>query len=81
MLSFKPLNIFNSNSTQKKKAVDQRKADVKNIFKVFEDISKKEMERSKKLYEEHLSWFNPEPEPEVMIKPVTVTVSEDSFFD
>ena len=81
MYTVKPLNIFNSNSTQKKKAVDQRKADVKGIFKVFEDISKKEMERSKKLYEDHLSWFNPEPEPEVMVNPVTVTVSEDSFFD
>ena len=78
----RPLVIQNSNQGKKirTKVVEQRKEELKGIFKVFEDLSKKEVERSKQIYEDHLSWFN-EPEYVSTEPVVTVKAIDDSFFE
>uniref|UniRef100_A0A6C0I8C6 Uncharacterized protein n=1 Tax=viral metagenome TaxID=1070528 RepID=A0A6C0I8C6_9ZZZZ len=80
MFSIKPLVIVNSsgNKNLKKKVVDKRKADLKGIVRTLQDLSKKETERCKELYEDHLLFIN-DPEPEVEIVPVPV--NDDSFFE
>jgi hypothetical protein len=76
----KPLIIVNSaNKTKKNKVVEQRKTELKSIFRTFKDISKKEVERSKKLFDDHFSFFSQE-EPEELI-PVPIRVNDDSFFE
>ena len=80
----KPFVISNSlpNKKIRTKVVEQRKEEIKGIFKVFEDLSKKEVERSKQIYEDHLSWFN-EPESEYSSNEPIVSVEaiDDSFFE
>ena len=61
--------------TYKKKVVEERKTDIKGIFKTFQDLSKKEIERSKKLYNDHFSFFE-ENQPEV-----AVVLTDDEFFE
>ena len=84
MLTIKPLIIFNSSKKEtKSRVVEQRKADVKSIFKVFQDVSKKEIERSKQLVQDHIYWFDDEPIEETSNKlvPIPIDTNEDSFFE
>jgi DNA repair photolyase len=84
MLTIKPLIIYNSSKKEtKSRVVEQRKADVKSIFKVFQDVSKKEIERSKQLFEDHINWFEYEPIQETgkQMVPIQINTNEDSFFE
>ena len=66
--------VLHSTKTTKKKVVENRKTELKSIFKSFEDISKKEIERSKVLFDLHKNFFN---EEETL---VPVVINEDDFF-
>ena len=85
--TIKPFVIHNSgrNKKIKTKAVEQRKEDIKSIFKVFEDLSKKEVERSKQIYEDHLSWFTDSESEYTSNEPNTESIKvqpiDDSFFE
>ena len=75
----KPL-VIHANANKKafkNKVLEERKTDLKSIFKTFDDISKKELERSKKLYEEHVSFFKESSVP----APEVVVVNDDHFFE
>ena len=80
----KPFVILNSTNGKKSgiknKVVEQRKTELKSILRTFEDLSKKEVERSKKLFDDHFSFFYQEPEENVPI-PIQVQVNDDSFFE
>ena len=56
----------NLKNPTKKKVVQKRREEIKSIFKTLQEISKVEMERSKKLFQEHKTFFD-EPEPVVEI--------------
>jgi len=75
----KPFTIHaNANKkTIKSKIVDERKTELKNILKTFDDLSKKELERSKKLYEDHLSLFKESS----VIQPENIIINDDHFFE
>jgi len=63
---------------KKKQVVERRKQELKNIFKSFKDISSSEIQRTKTLYQDHISFFQPEPEKPEPIQPDIV---DDSFFN
>ena len=79
MPALKIFNIVKSTDTHKKqkqsKMIEARKNDLKNIFKTFQDISQKEISRTKSLLEEHRSLFD-EPVKEAEV----VVVENDEFF-
>ena len=61
---------------KKKKIVEKRKEELKGIFKQFEELSKKEIERSKSLFNDHKMFFeNQQPSAEVV-----VLEEQESFF-
>lgn len=71
------LIIFNSVTPKRKefrkKIINDRKDDLKNIKSMFDNIAKKEISRCKNLFEEHLAYFDePKVVPEVIV---------DDFFE
>jgi hypothetical protein len=58
------------------KIADNRKVELKNIISIVDDISKKEIARTKQMFDDHLEFFNmTEEEPEVTL------VNDDTFFE
>jgi hypothetical protein len=53
----KPFVIFNKISPQKRKIIENRKKEVKTILSNVKDISSKEIERSKSLWDQHKNFF------------------------
>jgi len=84
MISIKPLIIRASNDKKdfKKKTVENRKADVQSILKTLNDISKKEKERSKKLYNDHVLFFSDEEHKHTHTHThVDLVTNDDQFFE
>jgi len=66
------------NSTQKQ-MIDNRKEDLKQILKVFQDLSKREITRSKELFENHINLFKQSDQPQSYESPVII--SDEDYFE
>jgi hypothetical protein len=66
------------NPTQKQ-MIDTRKEDLKEIFKLFQDISKREITRSKELFENHLSLIKQSEQSQSYESPVII--SDEDYFE
>lgn len=82
--SSKPrMNCLSSqpNPTQKQ-MIDTRKEDLKEIFKMFQDVSKREITRSKELFENHLTLFKQSDKPQTEVGYQSpVIVSDEDYFE
>ena len=65
-----------SNSTKKKKMIENRKADLKSILKTFQDVSKSEISRTKNIFEDHKELFSKET---TEVTPIVIK-NDDTFF-
>jgi hypothetical protein len=59
-----------------KKIADSRKIDISDIFKSVDDISKKEITRTKQMIDDHFLFFN----SSTVVEPIYVEPSDDDFF-
>ena len=74
------LVVFNSVKPKKKefrkKIINDRKDDFKNMKTMFDGLRKKEISRCKNLWEEHIAFFDESKEPEV-----SEVINPDVFFE